>query len=455
MSRYEPMDDDSFEPPEAPRRRSVLPVFVAALALGGFVGLVWYAYQDGVTVEPSGAVPTVHADSAPIKERPADPGGDEVPHQDRLVYQTLGERAGQGDMSRPTFRDTPEEPMARHPAASAAESGTAGHGADRTPAAPATAGAAEPLLGAADHGSASGHGNTPAPEAKMAEAPPPAHGESTATAMLTGPETPASAHGESRPEATTATARERASSGHAGTSGEAGSTTGTAAESGHGAGTMETARGAPAAGAASSGHGSETASHAAGDASGKAPIPPAPAPIPETAAGPSVGHASASQDTVAESMRKGADEAGAMSTGADEAGAHGTAAEPTGAHGTSPAMGAGTAAMGEGSEAATAQGTERAPMESAAAPEMMGDYRVQISAMRSEEGARDVWAASVKRYPELLGPLELTVQRIDLGGKGVFYRVQAGPLTEDGAEKLCRELKRRGQACLVARATSA
>ena len=50
----------------------------------------------------------------------------------------------------------------------------------------------------------------------------------------------------------------------------------------------------------------------------------------------------------------------------------------------------------------------------------------------------------------LLGDRELTVQEVDLGERGIFYRVQAGFFPERaGASALCRALKARQQDCLV------
>ncbi len=57
-----------------------------------------------------------------------------------------------------------------------------------------------------------------------------------------------------------------------------------------------------------------------------------------------------------------------------------------------------------------------------------------------------------KRNADLLGGLTLTVERADLGEKGVFYRVQAGPVADEAAaRKLCAALGERKQACLVVR----
>lgn len=429
MSRYEPIDDDAFEPPETPRRRGVLPVFVAALALGGFAGLVWYAYQDGATVDGSGGVPTLRAADSAIKERPADPGGDEAPHQDKLVYQTIGDGAGQTDATAPTFRDTPEEPVERDVRAPAVP----------PPPAPVADGEAEDLLdaapGEADGATAGGTVPHAGPAGSEDVAPAPAEEESTAATMLTGPE---------------------------------GAERDTTETQGHGEAAAP-AKGMEATGAAAGPAGAEDSSPGVEEASpgARRPLSTAPAPIPETADTATDGMTQAERamttDRPAEeplpegdtAMAESRDEeTRAPTSRATETPEHATEAraghDDGSAAGHAPRdMEAADTGMEE-AETAAATETEATP------PAMEGGFRVQISAMRSEAGAEDVWAAAVKRYPELLGDLELMIQRIDLGqSKGVFYRVQAGPLTEDGARKLCRELKRRGQACLVAEAKAA
>lgn len=55
-----------------------------------------------------------------------------------------------------------------------------------------------------------------------------------------------------------------------------------------------------------------------------------------------------------------------------------------------------------------------------------------------------------KAYPDLLGGLTLTIQRVDKGAAGIFYRLQAGPLADkDAAKKLCASLKQKHQDCIV------
>jgi len=79
-----------------------------------------------------------------------------------------------------------------------------------------------------------------------------------------------------------------------------------------------------------------------------------------------------------------------------------------------------------------------------------GAYVVQLAALRARDGTRPAWARLQRAHPMLLGDRELTVQEVDLGEHGIFYRVQAGFFPERaGASALCRALKARQQDCLV------
>ncbi|MGB8274145.1 MAG: SPOR domain-containing protein, partial [Alphaproteobacteria bacterium] len=78
-----------------------------------------------------------------------------------------------------------------------------------------------------------------------------------------------------------------------------------------------------------------------------------------------------------------------------------------------------------------------------------GSYQVQLSAVRSEAAAEAEWKKLQKANQDLLGGLTLAVVRADLPGKGTFYRVRAGALSEQAARDLCAELKQRKAACLV------
>ena len=78
--------------------------------------------------------------------------------------------------------------------------------------------------------------------------------------------------------------------------------------------------------------------------------------------------------------------------------------------------------------------------------------RIQLAALRTPEAARDEWNRLKRENSDLLGKLSAVAVRADLGDKGVFYRIQAGPFADQGtAEKLCGELKRRKLGCTIAR----
>ncbi len=79
-----------------------------------------------------------------------------------------------------------------------------------------------------------------------------------------------------------------------------------------------------------------------------------------------------------------------------------------------------------------------------------GLYVVQLAALKSQDGARPAWRRLQKAHPALLSERELAIQEIDLGERGIFYRVQAGYFPDRAsALELCTALKARGQDCLV------
>lgn len=83
---------------------------------------------------------------------------------------------------------------------------------------------------------------------------------------------------------------------------------------------------------------------------------------------------------------------------------------------------------------------------------LSGDYLIQIAALRSEEAAQGEWDRVSTRYQSLLGAYRPTIVRADLGERGIFYRLRAGPLaTRSDAETLCAALAAENVGCLVVR----
>ena len=87
-----------------------------------------------------------------------------------------------------------------------------------------------------------------------------------------------------------------------------------------------------------------------------------------------------------------------------------------------------------------------------AVPVARQDYMVQLSASRSRALARGVYARLQAEHDDLLGRRDPFILRVDLGDRGIFYRVNvAGFATKAAADSFCADLKKRGQDCLVRR----
>lgn len=91
----------------------------------------------------------------------------------------------------------------------------------------------------------------------------------------------------------------------------------------------------------------------------------------------------------------------------------------------------------------------------AAEPKMAPEgeaYRVQLGAFRSSDAAKKAWRDLQKKHELLLGGEVYKVVSVEIKGKGVFHRLQAGAFTARGdATTLCGKLKAEKQDCLVAK----
>jgi cell division septation protein DedD len=92
------------------------------------------------------------------------------------------------------------------------------------------------------------------------------------------------------------------------------------------------------------------------------------------------------------------------------------------------------------------------PVAAVAKPPAAGGhgFRLQIGALRSEDAARHEWDRLKKLHGDLLGGLGASTSRADLGERGTYFRIQAGPVADAAkAEHLCGELKRRHVGCIL------
>jgi len=80
-------------------------------------------------------------------------------------------------------------------------------------------------------------------------------------------------------------------------------------------------------------------------------------------------------------------------------------------------------------------------------PAKAGGRRIQLGSVRSEEAVRQEWDRIRRSHSDLLGNLSVTPVRADLGEKGVFFRIQAGPVSD--ADRICHELRQRNIGCII------
>jgi cell division septation protein DedD len=78
-----------------------------------------------------------------------------------------------------------------------------------------------------------------------------------------------------------------------------------------------------------------------------------------------------------------------------------------------------------------------------------GGWRIQIASVKSEDIAKSTWARLQAAHGDVLASLRMQPARVDLGDKGVWYRVQAGPLDEKQAHNVCSTLKSRKTDCVA------
>jgi hypothetical protein len=141
-----------------------------------------------------------------------------------------------------------------------------------------------------------------------------------------------------------------------------------------------------------------------------------------------------------------------------------TAAAPTNSAASAslvpaPATGSAPAGVLAGQVAARPSGT---PASSAAAAKPQdaahgtpstksGNVRLQLGSVRSASAARLEWDRIRKRNSDLLAALSANAVRADLGGRGIYYRIETGPVGGLAANRICGELKQRKIGCVIVR----
>ena len=82
-----------------------------------------------------------------------------------------------------------------------------------------------------------------------------------------------------------------------------------------------------------------------------------------------------------------------------------------------------------------------------------GRFVVQIASHRRQADALAEFAGLKRRYPQVIGNYKPSIQRADLGDRGIYYRLRIGPLASKAdAARFCESLKTAGKNdCLIRR----
>lgn len=85
--------------------------------------------------------------------------------------------------------------------------------------------------------------------------------------------------------------------------------------------------------------------------------------------------------------------------------------------------------------------------------EATGPYRVQLGSFETSATAQKRWQEIKSRNGDLVGKLEMVLERVEIKAKGTVFRLQAGPLkSADEVHKLCAALSKRKVGCLLVKA---
>lgn len=101
--------------------------------------------------------------------------------------------------------------------------------------------------------------------------------------------------------------------------------------------------------------------------------------------------------------------------------------------------------------AAPEQPAAAQPAAPAPAPQIAaGDFLIQLASLTSPDAAQRAWSNLQQKHAGLLGDMALNIQEANIEGKGIYYRVQAGPLPNRAtADDMCARLKAAQQDCIV------
>ena len=98
----------------------------------------------------------------------------------------------------------------------------------------------------------------------------------------------------------------------------------------------------------------------------------------------------------------------------------------------------------------TATPSPAAPATIGTIGQVIPGIRIQLAAVKTPEEAQKEWNRLQHTLGDAVSGLSLTVEGVDLGAKGIFQRIQAGPFSDKAAAAAkCEAIKALKQDCLV------
>ncbi|MGA1804413.1 SPOR domain-containing protein [Rhizobium sp. HT1-10] len=80
-----------------------------------------------------------------------------------------------------------------------------------------------------------------------------------------------------------------------------------------------------------------------------------------------------------------------------------------------------------------------------------GGYVMQIASLPSEDEAKRSQANMSAKYASVLGGRPMEVRKVDIAGKGTYYRVRVAAGSKDDAAALCTKFRAAGGTCLISK----
>ena len=78
-----------------------------------------------------------------------------------------------------------------------------------------------------------------------------------------------------------------------------------------------------------------------------------------------------------------------------------------------------------------------------------GSFRVQVASVARETDGPREWRRLQRLHPDALATLRVTLIAVDAPDGAKLFRVEGGPLDEDGAQSVCTKLRAAGAGCRV------